>query len=81
MRYYSDELKQFFDSESECISAEEAYMRHRKEKDERKTEVDIAFNNLIKLIEEYNKDYKEAYTYESDNFFDIPKTIYAHIFG
>lgn len=81
MRYYSDELKQFFDSESECISAEEAYKRHCQEKDERKTEVDIAFNNLIKLIEEYNKDYKEVYTYESDDFFNIPKTIYAHIFG
>ena len=81
MRYYSDELKQFFDSESECISAEEAHKRHCQEKDERKTEVDIAFNNLIKLIEEYNKDYNEAYTYESDDFFDIPKTIYAHIFG
>lgn len=81
MRYYSDELKQFFDSELACISAEEEHKRRCQEKDARKTAVDDALKNVIKLIEEYNKDYKEAYMYETDDFFDIPKTIYAHIFG
>ena len=61
MRYYSEELKKFYDTEAECIKAEADAKKLEEEKENRKREVDEAVKRTIKLLKQYNKDYKEAY--------------------
>lgn len=81
MRYYSDELKKFFNTEEQCISAEEEYRKKRDEKDARKREVDEAFKHAMKLAEDYSRDYEVSYECTLDDLNSLPRTIYAHIFG
>lgn len=81
MRYYSDELKKFFDTELQCISAEDEYRKKRDEKNARKQEVDEAFQHAMKLAKDYNKDYEDSYECILDDMLSLPKTIYTHIFG
>ena len=64
MRYYSEELKKFYDTEAECVKAEADAKRLDEEKDARKKEIDEAVHNLLRLLKSYNKDYKEAYSVE-----------------
>lgn len=73
MRYYSEELKKFYDTEAECIKAEADAKKLEEEKENRKREVDEAVKRTIKLLKQYNKDYKEAYSVEIDkNEIDEP---------
>ena len=64
MRYYSEELKKFYDTEAECIKAESEAKKLEEEKENRKREVDEAVKRTIRLLKQYNKDYKEAYSVE-----------------
>ena len=64
MRYYSEELKKFYDTEAECVKAEADAKKLADEKDARKKEIDNAVHKLLKLLKDYNKDYKEAYSVE-----------------
>ena len=64
MRYYSEELKKFYDTEAECVKAEANAKKLEEEKENRKREVDEAVKSTIKLLKQYNKDYKEAYSVE-----------------
>lgn len=64
MRYYSEELKKFYDTEAECIKAEADAKKLADEKDARKKEIDEAVHHLLGLLKGYNKDYKEAYSVE-----------------
>lgn len=64
MRYYSEELKKFYDTEAECVKAEENAKKLEEEKESRKREIDEAVKSTIKLLRQYNKDYKEAYSVE-----------------
>lgn len=64
MRYYSDELKKFYDTEAECVKAEADAKKLADEKDARKKEIDEAVHRLLGLLKGYNKDYKEAYSVE-----------------
>lgn len=64
MRYYSEELKKFYDTEAECVKAETDAKKLEEEKESRKREVDEAVKSTIKLLKQYNKDYREAYSVE-----------------
>lgn len=64
MRYYSEELKKFYDTEAECVKAEADAKKLADEKDARKKEIDEAVHRLLGLLKGYNKDYKEAYSVE-----------------
>lgn len=78
MKFYSEVLDEFFDSEKECVEAEfdskkkeaEAEEKRRKEAERRKFEADkaIAKANLEKKIEALNKEIVEyVRTYENEN--------------
>ena len=78
MKFYSEFLDEFFDSEKECIEAEldrkrkqkEAEEKRNKEAERRKFEADkaIAKANLEKKIEALNKEVVEyVRTYENEN--------------
>lgn len=54
MKFYSDELKQFFDTEEACLAAEETARQEAKEKNVTKAK-------LAKDIEEADKAIDEAY--------------------
>ena len=54
MRYYSDELKKFFDTEEQCLSAEE---KAREEAENQK----VTKSKLAKVIEDADKNLDEAY--------------------
>lgn len=54
MRFYSDELKRFFDTEEECLSAEETAKVEAEEKKVTKAK-------LAKAVEDAEKDLDEAY--------------------
>ena len=54
MRFYSDELKKFFDTEEECLSAEETAKVKAEEKKVTKAK-------LAKAVEDAEKDLDEAY--------------------
>ena len=64
MRYYSEELKKFYDTEAECVKAEADAKKLADEKSARKKEIDEAVHRLLGLLKGYNKDYKEAYSVE-----------------
>ena len=64
MRYYSEELKKFYDTEAECVKAEADAKKLADEKDARKKEIDEAVHRLLGLLKGYNKDYNEAYSVE-----------------
>ena len=64
MRYYSEELKKFYDTEAECVKAETDAKKLADEKDARKKEIDEAVHRLLGLLKGYNKDYNEAYSVE-----------------
>lgn len=64
MRYYSEELKKFYETEAECVKAESDAKKLADEKDARKKEIDEAVHRLLGLLKGYNKDYKEAYSVE-----------------
>lgn len=64
MKYYSDELKKFFDTEAECVQAEAEKKKLADEKEKRKEELDDAVKHVTKLLKEWNRDYKEAYSVE-----------------
>lgn len=78
MKFYSEFLDEFFDSEKECLEAEfdrkrkqkEAEEKRNKEAERRKFEADkaIAKANLEKKIEALNKEVVEYIrTYENEN--------------
>ena len=78
MKFYSEVLDEFFDSEKECVEAEldrkrkqkEAEEKRNKEAERRKFEADkaIAKANLEKKIEALNKEVVEyVRTYENEN--------------
>ena len=54
MRFYSDELKKFFDTEEQCLAEEE---KARQEAEEKK----ITKAKLAKAVEDADKDLDEAY--------------------
>lgn len=64
MRYYSEELKKFYETEAECVKAEADAKKLADEKDARKKEIDEAVHHLLSLLKGYNRDYKEAYSVE-----------------
>ena len=87
MRYYSEELKKFYETEAECIKAEADAKKLDEEKDARKKEIDEAVHNLLRLLKSYNKDYKEAYSVEvekdevDDHEIDVFDLIRRFMFG
>ncbi len=54
MRFYSDELKKFFDTEEQCLAEEE---KARVEAEEKK----VTKSKLAKAVEDAEKDLDEAY--------------------
>lgn len=87
MRYYSEELKKFYETEAECVKAEADAKKLADEKDARKKEIDNAVHKLLKLLKDYNKDYKEAYSVEvekdevDDHDIDVFDLVRRFMFG
>ena len=54
MRFYSDELKKFFDTEEQCLAEEEAARVEAEEKKKTKAK-------LAKAVEDADKDLDQAY--------------------
>ena len=72
MKYYSEILKKQFDTEKECLEAEEAIARKEKERGARKAEVTEALRNAVDLLGKYQDDYDEELTFEhGDSTFSI----------
>lgn len=60
MKYYSDELKQFFPTEAECKAAEDKFFAKRKEEDARKAKLSEERKARAKEVEEAYKRLKDA---------------------
>lgn len=58
MRYYSDHLKKFFETEEACLAAEEAYIKAEQDKESEREvmakEIECAYSDLQKAIENYS---------------------------
>lgn len=61
MKYYSDELKQFFPTEAECKAAEDKFLAKRKEEDARKAKMSEERKTRAKEVEEAYKQLKAAH--------------------
>lgn len=60
MKYYSDELKQFFPTEAECKAAEDKFLAKRKEEDARKAKLSEERKSRAKEVEDAYKQLKTA---------------------
>lgn len=59
MRYYSDILKEFFDTVSACEAAEEAYYSELMDRDDAAAEINEAIRYASEKIAAYNQKYGE----------------------
>lgn len=59
-KYYSEELKKYFDTEEECLKAEKEYLEEKEKKNIRKREKEEAFNNLQIEYSTVQEAYKRA---------------------
>ena len=60
MKYYSEDLKKFFDTPEECKKAEEDYEKAIIEAEQKRKALELAKENRIKEIEDARKAMKEA---------------------
>lgn len=65
MKYYSEVLKKQFDTEKECLEAEESFAKKEKDKEARKTEACDAIRHAIDLVSKFEDDYHEDITFQS----------------
>lgn len=73
MKYYSDELKQFFDTEKECAMAEKAMLKEKKEAEAKEAQLKAERETRAKEVENalqavYNAE--KAYKELLDKFLD-----------
>ena len=71
MKFYSEQLKKFFDSEKECVEAEEAHSKAIAEEEKRKAALVEERSNRAKEVEELYKaavEAKQAYNDKLQEF-------------
>ena len=83
--FYSEELKKYFDTEEECLKAEEEFkqkheaeLKLREEKAERAKEIKEAYKHYLELRETFIKDYGAWHMSLTEK--DLPETSLLDLF-